>query len=245
MPNALKRVKAVLAYDGSAYYGFQKQTSTPQTVAGTLEKTLRSLHIDSPVVGSGRTDAGVHATHQVVHFDVPSYWSDLKRLEENLNRKLSTIYIKHISFVSSDFHARFSAKKRVYRYVFKTSSPSLFEQKYIACYKDFDTQVLTQALHTFVGIHDFTMFRKTGTHTHTTVREIFNAHYVQRKGYHFIYFEANGFLRAQVRMMIGAAMMVAQKKLRLSALEEQLHCIKKHTSTLAPAEGLYLAKVLY
>jgi len=128
------RVKAVIAYDGSGYKGFQKQTTTDKTVTAAIEKALRSLQINSSIVGSGRTDAGVHASGQVIHFDLPEFWSDLDKLKLNLNRKLTEIQFKHISSVSHDFHARFSAKKRLYRYVFKTQKPSIFEQKYISYY---------------------------------------------------------------------------------------------------------------
>jgi len=239
------RVKAVIAYDGTAYLGFQKQTSTKQTITYTIEKALASLHIDSTIVGSGRTDAGVHATGQVIHFDLPEYWKDLAKLKLNLNRILKNIRFKHITKVSSNFHARHSAKKRLYRYVFKGKKPSLFEQSSISYYGHFDAIILLGALRYFEGEHDFDFFRKTGTDTRTSIREVYQAKYIQRGEYHFIYFQANGFLRAQVRMMIDAAMLCAKGNLTLDSLKEQLNCQKKHTTNLAPAEGLYLARVMY
>lgn len=241
----LQRVKAVITYDGSVYYGFQKQKSTTKTITYDIEQALASLQIQSSIVGSGRTDAGVHATGQVIHFDIPLYWDDLKKLTLNLNRKLKTVQFKYISKVDANFHARFSAKKRLYRYVFKTKQPSIFEQKYISYYPIFHAPILLSALSIFKGEHDFNMFRKTGTHTHTSVRNIYKAHYLQRGNYHFIYFEANGFLRAQVRMMINASMLCATSKLSLTQLKEQVDNYKQHTTNLAPAEGLYLAKILY
>jgi tRNA pseudouridine38-40 synthase len=241
----LTRVKAVITYDGNVYHGFQKQKSTKQTITHDIEQALASLQIHGSIIGSGRTDAGVHATGQVIHFDIPEYWNDLKKLKLNLNRKLTSIRFKHITFVSSDFHARFHAKKRIYRYVFKTKQPSLFEQKFISHYAVFDVTLLTEVLKTFEGKHDFDFFRKTGTETHTSIREIYHTNYVQRGDYHFIYFCANGFLRSQVRMMVDAAISYAQKKLSSQALKEQLNCQSKHTTKLAPPEGLYLARILY
>jgi len=79
------RVKATIAYDGSAFYGFQRQTNTPQTVTGQIEAVLKQLHIDTQIVGSGRTDRGVHATGQVIHFDLPDYWQDLEKLRTICN----------------------------------------------------------------------------------------------------------------------------------------------------------------
>jgi tRNA pseudouridine38-40 synthase len=239
------RVKAVISYDGSQYQGFQKQRSTKTTISTAIEEALSSLQIHSPIVGSGRTDAGVHATGQVIHFDLPGFWNDLEKLKLNLNRKLTDISFKHISLVPNDFHARFSAKKRVYRYVFKTQKPSVFEQKYVSYYQEFNPELLIKALKTFEGKHDFNFFHKTGTVTHTTVREIYRTDYVERNGYHFIYFQANGFLRSQVRMMVDAAMLCARGDMSEIELQEQLNCQQKHTTKLAPPEGLYLAKIIY
>lgn len=239
------RVKAVISYDGSAFFGFQRQKSTKETVTSAIEQVLRSLKIDSEIVASGRTDRGVHATGQVIHFDLPPYWSDLEKLRLNLNRKLTSIEIKHIAKVDDHFHARFSAKKRLYRYVFKTLSPSVFERKYISCYNGFDKTVLQEALQCFVGEHDFRYFHKTGSDTHTTVRRIYLAKYREKGNYNFIYFEANGFLRSQVRMMIESAMACAGGTMQISQLKEQLVGIKKYNHRLAPPEGLYLARVVY
>jgi len=239
------RVKAVLTYDGSTYQGFQKQTSTKNTITSAIEDALASLHIHSPITGSGRTDAGVHASGQVIHFDLPYFWDDLAKLQCHLNLKLTDISFKHISKVDDDFHARFSAKKRVYRYVFKTHQPSVFEQKYISYYDTFNPALLVEALKAFEGKHDFNFFRKTGSLTHTTIREIYHTTYVKRKGYHFIYFQANGFLRSQVRMMVAMAMSCATNTMTLTQLKEQLHCQEKHSTKLAPPEGLYLANIFY
>ena len=239
------KVKAVIAYDGSSYQGFQKQKRTPQTVSHAIESALRSLQITDSIVASGRTDAGVHATGQVIHFDLPSYWQDPEKLKRALNRQLTDISFKHISRVASGFHARFSAQKRLYRYVFKTTTPSVFEHSYVSFYPTFDTARLAAALHCFEGEHDFSCFHKSGTDTHTNIREIYKSIYQKRGNYHYIYFQANGFLRAQVRMMVEASMMHAQGTLPLSALKEQIGAKIQHTTRLAPPQGLYLARITY
>jgi len=238
-------VKAVITYDGSAYLGFQRQKSTKRTISTAIETALTSLQIHSEIIGSGRTDAGVHASGQVIHFDIPDFWSDLKKLKLNLNRKLHDISFKQITLVEDDFHARFSAKKRLYRYVFKTTTPSVFEKKYISYYEPFNPVLLEKALKFFEGKHDFDFLHKTGSDTHTTVREIYYSNYKERNGYHFIYFQANGFLRSQVRMMVDAAMQCAKEEMTLIQLQEQIECSHKYTTKLAPPEGLYLAKILY
>ncbi len=239
------RVKAVLSYDGSFFQGFQRQTKTKNTITTSLESALRSLHIDSDIVGSGRTDAGVHATGQVIHFDLPDYWTDREKLRRELNRKLQHIRIKHITQVDETFHARFSAKRRVYRYIFKQNTPSLFEENYVAHYSNFDPPHLEKILKAFEGKHDFRYFYKTGSNIHTTEKTIYRAQYRQFGNYHALYFEANGFIRAQVRMMIGAAMLCASEQITLEMLREQIGGAYRHTTSIAPASGLYLARVLY
>jgi tRNA pseudouridine38-40 synthase len=239
------RVKCVIAYDGSKFYGFQKQNSTKDTIATQIELALKSININSPIVGSGRTDRGVHATGQVIHFDIPNYWRDLEKLKSTLNQKLKYIEFKHITITDSDFHARFSAKKRIYRYIFSTTKKTVFNQDYISYYDKFDEDLLQKALSIFVGKHDFLHFHKTGSITHTTIREVYKSSYIKRGDFHYIYFEANGFLRSQVRMMVDGAMSVATKSISLEELKKQLDTKKVYRTKLAPAEGLYLARIIY
>ena len=239
------RVKASIAYDGSYFKGFQKQKSTKQTITSEIESALRSVGIKENIRGSGRTDAGVHATGQVIDFEIPLFWRDLKKLKTALNRKLKHITFKHLCFVEERFHSRFSAKRRVYRYVFKTTQPSVFEENYISYFPSFNKKKLEVALKAFEGEHDFSNFIKTGSITHTNVREIYKAHYKHHKGYHLIYFEANGFLRSQVRMMVAFAMQVAMEEKSLLELKEQLSLKKRHGTQLAPPQGLYLARIIY
>jgi len=240
------RVKAVIAYDGSAFYGFQRQTSTPHTVTQTIEKTLEKLQIDTVIVGSGRTDRGVHATGQVIHFDLPDFWRDLKKLKNILNRRLDHIFFREIRIVDNTFHARFHAQKRLYRYIFKTTPLCLFERNYLSCYQErFDIEKLKDALQLFVGEHDFRYFHKTGSDIHTTIRTVYRADCYVHKERYIIRFEANGFLRSQVRMMVDAAMLYAQGALTREALSEQIDANTQATTRLAPPEGLYLAKIYY
>ncbi len=239
------RVKAILSYDGSCFQGFQRQTSTDQTITSSIETALRKLHISSSVIGSGRTDAGVHATGQVIHFDLPDFWDDTHRLHHALNRQLRHIRIKRVTAVDDDFHARFSAKRRIYRYVFKTTPPSLFESGYVAHYPLGNLDLLQQALRLFQGKHDFGYFHKTGSDTHHTVRHIYKTDYRRLGNYHILYFEASGFLRAQARMMVEAVMQCANCQISLGNVQEQLKCTVRHITTLAPPEGLYLARIIY
>ena len=239
------RVKAVIAYNGTHFQGFQKQTSTPHTVTTAIETALCSLGIEVPIVGSGRTDAGVHATGQVIHFELPDFWQDLAKLQTHLNGKLKGITFKHITAVDNTFHARFSAKIRTYRYLFKTSKPSLFEEDFIAYIPIKNHQRLQKALGYFVGEHDFSYFLKSGSETKNNIREVYRAYIRPVGNTHAIYFEANGFLRAQVRMMIDFAVRVANEEFTPEQLREQLTLQAIHSRRLAPPQGLYLARVIY
>jgi len=242
--NSIK-VKAIIAYNGFVFFGFQQQTETNQTVTTSIEKALQRLNIDSKIIGSGRTDAKVHATGQVISFDIPIYWSDLRKLKVSLNRILQYISFKHISRVDNSFHARFSAKRRVYRYIFKTKIPSIFEDNFVSYYPSFNANKLNIALKVFEGEHNFGYFLKTGSVTNSNIRVIYRAYYREKNGYHYIYFEANGFLRAQVRMMIDFAMRCATDTFSIEQLQEQLNLKHKYSSSLATPNGLYLARVIY
>ena len=111
------RVKAVVSYDGSVFQGFQIQKLTDNTVAFHIQRALSQVGIESKINASGRTDAKVHATGQVIDFELPSFWQnrELKELKSNINSKLDAIYFKHITQVDNTFHSRYSAKERVYR----------------------------------------------------------------------------------------------------------------------------------
>jgi len=241
------RVKGVVAYDGSAFEGFQRQRRTKRTVTESLERALASVGIQSPITGSGRTDSGVHATGQVIHFDLPPHWrhQSLEKLMTHLNRKMEAIQIKHLSRVSSDFHARYDARERIYRYLGTTRRRTVFERRYLAQLPIDDWDRMAEALDAFVGRHNFVFFMKTGSDTRNFTRTVKKAFIVRHGDDYRIYFHADGFLRAQVRMMIYAATKVANAELTLEELREQIAGEKRHVTGLAPPEGLYLARVLY
>ncbi len=241
----MRRVKAVIAYDGASFYGFQRQKNIKETITTAIEETLKSVGIEDKIRGSGRTDKGVHASNQIIDFRVPIFWRDLNRLKEVLNRKLDSIYFKHISYVDDSFHSRFLAKKRIYRYIFKTTPLSIFEKRYISYYPKFNLLSLQESLKLFEGRHDFSNFLKKGSITHTNIRTIYRAYYKKYKNYHIIYFEADGFLRSQVRIMINFSMRVADGKLSLENQKEQLELKKRYSLNLATPNGLYLARVIY
>ena len=241
------RVKATIAYNGSKFYGFQRQKNISSTIVQTIEEALKSLGIESKVVGSGRTDRGVHAIGQVIHFDIPIFWQqkNLKELKYRLNQKLKYIEFKHIKEVDKTFHAQYSAKIRIYRYIIKTKKPKLFEKEFVSYYPIKDLNKLKSALKLYIGIHNFKLLKKEGSHTSSDVREVYNIKVKKINSYIIIYFYANGYLRSQIRMMVEGALRVEKNKISLQNLQEQINCQKCYFTTLANPEGLYLFKIVY
>jgi len=242
------RVKMTLVYDGSRFNGFQIQNRDKKviTVAGLLTKALKNLNIDTNLVGSGRTDTGVHATAQVLHCELPKFWIDFEKLKEKLNLYIAPyVFIKDIKLVSKDFHARFSAKKRLYRYALYDGEYQPFLFDYALCVESCDVQKLDTILKNFIGVYDFKNFKKEGSDTNSNIREIFKAGAYRHKNIIIIYFLGNSFLRAQVRMMCSFALKAMDKRVTCKELKEQLSSSKKQTTGVIPSSGLYLAKVYY
>lgn len=241
------RIKAVIAYDGTKFYGFQSQTTTNRTVVGKFQETFDKLGIDSPITGSGRTDRGVHASNQVIHCDLPGHWQrDLPKFQVMANRHLYPyIRIKHLYAVTPDFHARFDARRRIYRYCLKTAPLAPFETDYLLYLPQADPARLQKALQRFVGEHDFVYFHKSGSDPKSTRRTIHAAKVLVRGNKINLYLEADGFLRAQVRMIVAAVLQMHAGTLDQRQINDQLAGKVRHTSRLAPPHALYLARVIY
>lgn len=240
------RVCIILAYNGSKTQGSQEQNSHENTIINKIITALRAIGVFQKPVGSGRTDKGVHALNQVLHLDLPSFWTDLVEFKKRLNFYLKPyIYIKSIKRANADFHARFSAKARAYRYVLNHNEFDVFMSDFCYFYPRVDTSRLNFALNLFVGMHNFMYFKKTGSQTKDDIRIIYKCYAYRYKNLTIIYIKANGFLRSQVRMMVNAALACEKDKISFSNLQEQLECKKQHLKTLAPFSGLYLTRVFY
>lgn len=235
------RVALKIAYNGTHFLGSQTQKSSTNTVLGKLEHVLTKLGIEQKIQASGRTDKGVHATAQICHIDLPPFWSDLGKLKRVLNEMLPpTIHIRSVFQVADDFHARYSAKKRLYRYIIKVGESNPFEEGFITFVPALDTQELRKKIKLFEGEHDFAFFMKSKSDTKSSVRTIYRAFCYEYKDAIILCFEANGFLRSQIRMMVGALLSRTSTE-----IQECLQCKKKHKIKPAPSNGLYLARITY
>ncbi len=240
------KIKLIISYDGSHFYGSQIQPGR-STVHGKLDEVFKILNIETKFDFSGRTDKDVHAFKQVVSCNIPKHFgNDLENFKKLLNKLLpNSINIRYVSIVHDDFHARFSAKKREYRYIFTDKRPSPFNTSYISYYENIDMNKINQALKHFFGIHDFEYFSKKGSDPVSTVREIYDIRLYKYKDIYVLKFKANSYLRSQIRMMVDFIMKISSGKLSIEDLKKQLNKEKLVSWTLAPPYGLYLSKISY
>ena len=242
------RVLGVCSYKGTNYYGWQKQVGFV-SVQSTIEEALSKVY-DSPILitGSGRTDAGVHALRQYFHFDTEKE-KDLKQLAYALNKMLPED-IKILSFekVADDFHARYNAKRKIYEYRIVLKNKDPFQDQLAYVYPmDFDFDLFKSALDKFVGKHNYQDFTSKEEDEGGFVREIYEIKVDKKDNNISVVFEGNGFMRYQIRNMVGAALNIANKKEGLDFIDYHLREDKNREiiSYKAPANGLYLVDVLY
>lgn len=237
--------KFIISYDGTKFQGSQTQANG-LGVEDTILKAFKQINVDTKIVSSGRTDKGVHATGQVFNAFLPSFWKDLERLKDILNRHLpSSIHVKSIVRVDDAFHSRFDAKKRVYRYLLSTKEPTVFNADYISFHKNIDEQKIKKAIKLFEGIHDFEYFHKKGSDVKRTVREIYKTNFYKYKDIYVFTFCANSYLRSQIRLMVGILLKISDNKLTIEDLQKQLEKKEHIFKTPASPNGLYLARVHY
>ena len=235
------RVALTLSYNGTSYLGSQIQKETNNTIFGQLDIVLSKLGINFKIIASGRTDKGVHSTGQVCHIDLPEFWNDIAKFRRVLNEMLPpSIRVRDIKKVSDEFHARYSAKKRVYRYIIKKENSNPFEDEFISFEPNTDFELLKNNIKLFTGEHDFIGFMKTGSDVKSTTRIIYRAFAYKHNDLIVLHFEANGFLRSQIRLMVGALLQLNEEEIK-----EQLSSQKVHKIRPAKSNGLYLAKIKY
>jgi len=238
-------IKITISYDGFHYQGSQRQPNK-RSVEDKLIEVFKILNIEPKITLSGRTDKEVHATGQVFNIIIPPYWSNLEKLKKVLNYKLPlSIRVKSIQKVDDNFHSRFHAKKRVYRYIVSTKEITPFLANYVTFVKKIDEEKIKEAIKLFIGVHDFEYFHKKGSDKENLVREIFDTKFYKYRDFYVFKFEANSYLRSQIRFMVGFLLKISDGKLTKDDLKEQLDRKSFINKTTAPASGLYLSRVKY
>lgn len=244
----MARIKLTIEYDGTDFVGWQVQpngVSIQQRVELALEQLLEEK---VRVHSSGRTDAGVHALGMVCHFDTGRELP-LSAWREGVNRFLPvTIAVRQAEEVGDDFHARFSAKGKRYRYSLlrnEVRSP-LQRRTSWQIRQKLDLESMREAARLFVGEHDFAAFRTSGCAAVTTQRKIFSVDLIEEGDLLHIDVSGTGFLKNMVRMMVGTLVEIGRGKRPVDDVEKLLDCSSEVGPALtAPAQGLCLMEVDY
>ena len=235
-----------ISYDGSFFHGFQRQTKYISVQEVLEEKLSEILKLDITVHGSGRTDAGVHAKGQVIHFDSSQYVPPLN-LMKILNKKIYPhIYVTSSEIVDESFHSRKSAISKEYRYYVSINTFDPLKVNYMHFFHDrIDISKIREAMKYIVGTHDFKSFSKNKT-VKTTVRTIEEFELNIIDGILEFRIKGTGFMYNMVRIIIAIMLKVAEGKLEPSDVKKIIDGKERTLAPwVAPASGLYLWKVYY
>lgn len=243
------RIALGIEYDGTHFHGFQTQTNDLRTVQTELEKAISSV-ADEPIdiVCAGRTDAGVHAVEQVIHFDTTAIRDERAWILGTNTHAPRDISIQWARRVSDDFHARFSAISRTYRYVIMRQPMHFAIERNYAAWSRYplNLELMQKASNHWIGEHDFSSFRSAECQSKTPIREIKKIEMRQESKKIIIEITANAFLHHMVRNMMGTLMAIGAGKKPPEWAEELLKLKDRNQGdTMAPAQGLYLLKVNY
>ena len=229
------RYKATISYDGTLFSGFQRQPNA-RSIQEELEKTLLRLNSGTPVTvhGAGRTDAGVHAYGQVIHFDLPQE-RDPEKLRFGLDTQCpDDIDVVSIELVSEEFHARYNKHSKTYEFLVDAGRPK--------------NPMMQEAAMDLVGIHDFTGFTASGTSVENKVRTITQASVSidEKTGFYIFTFSGNGFLYKQVRNMVGTLLKIGNGRMPVSQVKTVLESRDRNLAgPTAAGNGLYLKEIRY
>ncbi len=244
----MKRIALGLEYDGSHYHGWQRQLHA-SSVQEEVERALSQVangHIR--IICAGRTDTGVHATEQIIHFD-----SEIERRmrgwvlgsNSHLPRQVSILWAKE---VSEDFHARFEAVRRSYRYIIDNRKirPGILAGKVTWIREALEVDAMNEAGKALVGTHDFSSYRALGCQAKSPVRTIYSLDVSRSRHYIYLDITANAFLHHMVRNIVGVLVAIGSARREVSWATEVLERKdRRQGGVTAKPDGLYLSKVSY
>ena len=245
----VSRVAACVEYSGTAYRGWQRQQPGVRSVQEEVEKALsRVANHPVQLFCAGRTDAGVHASCQIIHFDSsaqrePMNW--FHGANANLPHDISLVWAKPVGL---DFHARFSAMARRYRYVIYNDPvrPAQLGREVTWNYRPLDLERMQEAAQALVGEHDFTSYRAIACQAKSPVKTIHHLKLIRFGKFIVLDIRANAFLHHMVRNIADVLMQIGCGERPIDWAGEVLHARNRRTGGLtAPAFGLYLVDVTY
>lgn len=244
----MRNIKLTLEYDGTNYLGWQKQ-KVGITIQGTLEEAIKVLTKEEvEVTGSSRTDAGVHAKGFVANFKTNSKIPS-EKFREAINHKLpEDIVILKSEEVEEEFHARYNAMGKTYSYsILNRDVPSAIDRNYLYHVKRrLDVESMKEACQYFIGTHDFSAFKTSGSSVKTTVRTIKELYIEDNDDIIKIYVTGDGFLYNMVRIIVGTLIMVGSNKIKPLEVKNIIASKEREKAGICvPASGLVLEKVYY
>ena len=246
----MHRYQILIEYVGTNFIGWQIQ-SKGQSIQKLIQiKISKLLKEKINLVGSGRTDSGVHAIEQSAHFDCKKKIVNFDKFLQSINYflNLKLVSITNIKKKSLNFHARFSAKQRIYTYIIfnRVSRPSIEKNRGWHIRKKLDLKLMKKGAQKLLGTNDFSTFRSSSCNAKSPIRTIKSIKIKEVKNKIQIQFKSKSFLQQQVRSMVGCLKYLAEKKWDLKKFENVFQS-KKRTlcAPPAPAHGLFLEKVIY
>ena len=238
-----------LAYDGTAYHGWQIQPNAI-TIQQVIEESLSLLLNEKiQVTGAGRTDTGVHARCYYAHFDSVHYFDEesLKHLVYRCNRILPKDIVVYSAFrVAESAHARFSAFSRTYRYYIARSKNPFYNLYSLQFTGNLDINIMNKAADKLMTYNDFSCFSKSGTDTSTNICSISESYFIEQDQLLIYHVKANRFLRNMVRAIVGTLLETGKGKLNLNEMDQILKSgNRSEAGESVPAKGLFLEDVSY
>lgn len=246
----LQNFKITIEYDGGGYHGWQRQKNF-RSIQAEIEKAVtRIVGSETAVIGSGRTDAGVHALGQVANFRCKTRLCE-SEFQRALNSLLpDSIIVRKCTKAAAGFHARYDAKRKTYRYrILNHPLPVAIGRQYIWHIRQpLDLEAMQDAARVLIGRHDFKAFEGTGSpRTHTT-RQVFRASLTREDNTGCLTFEieADGFLRYMVRNIVGTLVSIGCGKISRDEFNAIFHSLdRRRAAATAPPHGLFLVRVSY
>jgi tRNA pseudouridine38-40 synthase len=244
------RYQILIEYVGSNFIGWQTQLKGRSIQKLIQIKISKILNEKTILIGSGRTDAGVHAIEQSAHFDCKKKILDLKKFLKSLNYFLnnSLISIINIKKRNPNFHARFDAKQRIYKYIIfnRLSRPSIEKERGWHIIKKLDVRLMKLGAKKLLGTKDFSTFRSSNCNAKSAIKTMKSITIKSTKAKIEIQFQSQSFLQQQVRSMVGCLKYLGEGKWDLKKFEKVL-ISKKRTlcAPPAPPHGLFLKKIIY